>query len=101
MKKNIIIVVPLMLIAVIGILLFTRKGTKAEYLYTAELNDNMINYTLKIENGDNLNGNVYSTDGEWLSELKNGEAIINEMDIKDFPNFKIKVNDATYVIKKK
>lgn len=101
MKKYLIIVVPIMLIAVIGILLFTRKGDKKEYFYTAEKSGNMINYNLKIENGDNLNGNLYSNDGEWLSELKSGEAIVNEMDIKDFPNFKIKVNDATYVIKYK
>ena len=101
MKKYIVIVVPVMLIAVICILFFTRKGDKKEYFYTAVMNDNMINYTVKIENGANLTGNLYSNDGDWLSELKGGEAIVNEMDIKDYPDFKIKVNDTTYVIKKK
>lgn len=77
----------------------TNEGK--DYYYEAKMNENMINYTLKIIDGDNLSGNLYSNDGEWLSELVNGEAIVNEIDINEFPDFKIKVNDETYIIKKK
>ena len=48
-----------------------------------------------------INGNLYNNNGEWLSELINGEAIINEVDIKDYPSFQIKIDDKIYVVKNK
>ena len=99
MKKNIFIVC---LLTIISLFIITGCGNKEkEYYYTATMNDNMINYTVKIVDGDTLNGNLYSYKGDWLSELNNGEAIVNEIDIKDYPDFKIKVNNETYTVKKK
>ncbi len=101
MKKNIIIGICIIIIILIGLFIFIKKDNKADYYYEATRNDNMINYNVKIINGDSLNGNLYNNNGEWLSELINGEAIINEVDIKDYPSFQIKIDDKIYVVKNK
>ena len=85
----------------IVIIVFCSKKTKKDYYYEASLNENMLNYNLVIIDGSNLNGNLYSNNGEWLSELKEGKAIVNEIDIEGYPDFKIKINDDTYIVKKK
>ena len=72
-----------------------------KYQYEATPNENMINYNLEIINGDGLNGELYSMDGEYLSDLKDGKAIINEMDYNKYDSFKIKINDKIYEIEKK
>lgn len=101
MKKNMIIIVSIIVIIVIGIIVFCSKKTNKDYYYEASLNENMINYNLIIVDGSNLNGNLYNTNGDWLSELKEGRAIINEIDIEGYPDFKIKINEDTYTVKKK
>jgi len=72
-----------------------------KYQYEATLNENMINYNLEVIDGDGLNGELYSMDGEFLSDLKDGKAIINEIDYNKYDSFKIKVNDKIYEIEKK
>jgi Na+-transporting NADH:ubiquinone oxidoreductase subunit NqrC len=72
-----------------------------KYHYVATLNENMINYNLEIIDGEELNGELYSMDGEYLSDLKEGKAIINEIDYNKYDSFKIKVNDKIYEIEKK
>ncbi len=78
-----------------------KNGKGVTYYYEATLNENMINYDLTILEGSDLNGELYSSNGEWLSELKNGKAIINESDYQNNTSFKIKVNDKIYEITKK
>ena len=91
----------ILIIIVIGLFIYIKSNNKADYYYEATRNENMINYNVKIINGDKLNGNLYNSKGEWLSELINGEAIVNEVDIIDYPSFQIKIDDKIYVIKKK
>ena len=100
-KKFIILSCLLVVIIVGGLLLFIKRSNNKEYVYSATLNDNMINYDLVIEDGKALSGDLYTYDGEWLAELKDGKAIINESDISQFPKFKIKIDDKVYVITKK
>ena len=101
MKKSMIIIGSIIVIIMIVIIVFCSKKTKKDYYYEASLNENMLNYNLVIIDGSNLNGNLYSNNGEWLSELKEGKAIVNEIDIEGYPDFKIKINDDTYIVKKK
>ena len=89
------------MIMILGIFVGCGKKDNKDYYYEATLNENMLNYNLEIIDGKDLNGNLYNYDGEWLSELKEGQAIINEVDIEGYPEFKIKVNDNTYIVKKK
>ena len=96
-----IIIISVIVIVVLGIIIFSSKKTKKDYYYEASLNENMLNYNLEIIDGNNLNGNLYNNNGDWLSEIKNGKAIVNEIDIEGYPDFKIKVNDDTYIVKKK
>ncbi len=101
MKKNMVIIISILVVIVIGIIvLLSLKGNK-EYYYKATMNDNMLNYDLEIIGGNELNGGLYNLSGEWLSELKAGHAIVNENDIKDHPDFKIQVDNKTYTIKSK
>ncbi len=101
MKKNIIIIGCIIVVIVLAIILLCCKKSNGDYYYKATLNENMINYDLEIIDGKDLNGGLYDKDGEWLSDLISGHAIVNENDIKDYPNFKIKVDEKTYTIKKK
>lgn len=101
MKKNIIIIGCIIVVIVLAIILLCCKKSNGDYYYKATLNENMINYDLEIIDGKDLNGGLYDKDGEWLSDLTSGHAIVNENDIKDYPNFKIKVDEKTYTIKKK
>ena len=100
-KKFIILSCALVVIIVGGLVLFIKRSNNKEYVYEATLNDNMINYDLTIEGGKALSGDLYSYDGEWLAELKDGKAIINEGDINKFPKFKIKIDGKVYTITKK
>jgi len=100
-KKFIIVSCVLVVIIVGGLLLFIKRSNNKQYVYDATLNDNMINYNLVIEDGKALSGDLYSMDGEWLAELKDGEAVINETDISKFPKFKIKIKDEVFIITKK
>ena len=102
MKKNIVIIGTIVVVIILAIILLCcKKNSNGDYYYEAKLNENMLNYDLEIIDGKDLNGELYNNDGEWLSDLKSGHAIVNETDIKDYPDFKIKVNDKTYTIKKK
>ena len=79
---------------------------KSPYTYEATANENMQNYDLIIKENDKVitdNGNLYDLQGSWLSEILNGKAIINNMDIKDYPDFKIVFEDKNtiFVINKK
>ena len=103
MKRDLTIVIIAIVLIIGGVLLFKKKDDNEikNLYYEATLNDNMINYNVMIIDEASLNSDLYSDDGEWLSEIKDGIAIVNEGDIKDYPDFKIKINDKTYIVKKK
>ncbi len=99
-KKNFLIFSGLLIVViVVGLVILIKRNDEVAYVYDASISGN--NYDLVIENGKALSGDLYSYDGEWLAELKDGKAIVNEGDISQFPKFKIKVNDKIYVITKK
>ncbi|MBP5683649.1 MAG: hypothetical protein J6X02_00145 [Bacilli bacterium] len=114
-KKSKVFVYFFVLVAIIAIVLFLlstfRNDIKekvdetdnyiTKFQYVATLNDNMINYSLEVIDGENLNGELYSLDGEWLSDLVDGKAIINEIDYNKYDKFKIKVANEVYEIEKK
>ena len=100
----------LLISAIIFVLVTLKKNINEQidkntdiikYQYKATSSDNMINYNLEIIDGEGLNGELYSMDGEYLSDLRDGKAIINENDYNKYDNFKIKVNDKIYEIEKK
>ena len=79
---------------------------KSPYTYEATANENLQNYDLIIKENNkaiNKTGNVYDLEGSWLSEIIDGKAIINNMDIKDYPDFKVVFEDKNtiFVINKK
>ena len=50
MRKNIVII---FMLAIVSMFLVTGCGKDNEYYYTATKNDNMINYNVKIIDGEN------------------------------------------------
>ena len=100
-KKNFLIITGILVVIIIVGLVFIFKNSNKEYKYEATLNENMLNYDLTIDGGKSLSGDLYSYDGEWLAEIKDGKAIINEIDINNYPKFKIKVDGKVYTITKK
>ncbi len=76
------------------------------YTYTATPNENMQNYDLSIQEKEKdvqLNGGIYDMQGSWLSDINNGKAIINNMDINNYPDFQILLEDKNtiFIITKK
>lgn len=96
-----------LIVVIIGFLIIFRSDSEPEedtttfYEYEATLNENMINYDLEVIGGSSLSGELYSMDGEWLSDLVDGKAIINEIDYNKYDSFQIKVNGKVYEINKK
>ena len=86
----------------------TSKGIikASPYKYVATANSNMQNYDLTVKNGSSTisnSGNIYSMDGNYLSDLSSGKAVINNDDIEGYPNFQMIFSNDTktiYVIKK-
>ena len=76
------------------------------YTYTATANSNMQNYDLSIQEKEKdvqVNGGIYDMQGSWLSDINNGKAIINNMDINNYPDFQILLEDKNtiFIITKK
>ena len=102
MKREFIIIIGVIVLATVGVLLFRKDEPEVENLYyEASLNDNMINYNVVIIDEASLNSDLYSIDGEWLSEIKDGVAIVSDVDMENDPTFKVKINDKIYTVKKK
>lgn len=77
---------------------------KSPYTYTSVMNMNKINYDIVLSTKELLNGTIYNFNGNYLSDLIDSKAIINNQDIENDPIFKMIINDDSdtiYLVSKK